>query len=438
MQTWLNVFLHRTERFPNNTQRRTHNYQPPMTFSNDFTPDGCSASSGKTVTFGAGQGFDGIYKFADQHNVTVVGGSSQTVGAAGGWITGGGHSALSPTLGLGVDNVQQLRAILPNGTYVTANRCHNQDLFFALRGGGGGTFGVVMEMTTQAHPQLTLQAAEFVFASATPAATKELITILVANANKWASEGWGGYLFPAAESPLLSIVVLMTPHLTTTEATKSMQPLSDFGKQFGNVNITGGVKQYNSFYDVYEAALANGLQNSNGGGIALASRLVPTANFEGAENQAALTTQLTNIALSKSTTGAFETIPLFICVTTPNKDFVSDDGTSSVTPAWRDSTWHVIGTTSFDTEAKEPGLAKAFQAIHDRFSGLRALTPGSGAYQNEADVYEDDPVGAYWGQTNYDKLVAIKRTVDPGNVLSVRDGIGSQQKDSRFACYPDL
>lgn len=76
---------------------------------------------------------------------------------AGGWITGGGHSALSNTLGLGVDNAQQIKAVLPNGTYITANRCQNQDLFYALRGGGGGTFGVIMELTTTAHPATQLQ-----------------------------------------------------------------------------------------------------------------------------------------------------------------------------------------------------------------------------------------------------------------------------------------
>lgn len=86
-----------------------------MEFILDFIPEGCSAPAGNVITFGAGQQFDGIYQFAQKNNVTVVGGSSATVGAAGGWITGGGHSALSVTLGLGVDNVQQLRAILPNG-----------------------------------------------------------------------------------------------------------------------------------------------------------------------------------------------------------------------------------------------------------------------------------------------------------------------------------
>lgn len=86
-----------------------------MKFTTDFVPDGCSAPTGNVITFGAGQQFDGIYKFAQKNNASVIGGSSATVGAAGGWITGGGHSAQSVTLGLGVDNVQQLRAVLPNG-----------------------------------------------------------------------------------------------------------------------------------------------------------------------------------------------------------------------------------------------------------------------------------------------------------------------------------
>jgi len=123
----------------------------------NFIPEGCSAAAGKVVTFGAGQQFEGIYKFAEANKVTVVGGDGATVGAAGGWVTAGGHGLLSPVFGLGADNVQQFKVVLPDGTYVTANRCQNQDVFFALRGGGGGTFGVIMEVSTRAHPQQTLQ-----------------------------------------------------------------------------------------------------------------------------------------------------------------------------------------------------------------------------------------------------------------------------------------
>jgi FAD/FMN-containing dehydrogenase len=81
------------------TITRTHHIQPPITLQKGFIPQGCSDPVGDVITFGAGQQFAGIYKFAHEHNYRVVGGSSSTVGAAGGWITGGGHSLLSNELG---------------------------------------------------------------------------------------------------------------------------------------------------------------------------------------------------------------------------------------------------------------------------------------------------------------------------------------------------
>jgi hypothetical protein len=45
-----------------------------------------------------------VYQAADAHNVTVVGGAALSVGAAGGWAMGGGHSPLSHKYGLGVDS----------------------------------------------------------------------------------------------------------------------------------------------------------------------------------------------------------------------------------------------------------------------------------------------------------------------------------------------
>lgn len=92
----------------------------------------------------------------------AIGGACPTVGASGGYITGGGHSLLGPVHGLGVDNVMQMKAVLPNGTYVTASRCQNQDIFFALRGGGGASLGVVTETTARVFPEVPLQVSELI------------------------------------------------------------------------------------------------------------------------------------------------------------------------------------------------------------------------------------------------------------------------------------
>lgn len=45
-----------------------------------------------------------VYKAADKHNVVVVGGAARSVGAAGGWVQGGGHSPLGGMYGMGVDS----------------------------------------------------------------------------------------------------------------------------------------------------------------------------------------------------------------------------------------------------------------------------------------------------------------------------------------------
>jgi FAD/FMN-containing dehydrogenase len=46
--------------------------------------------------------------------------------------------------------------ITPTGEHLLANQCQNSDLFFALRGGGGGTFGFVLGATAKTHPQLVM------------------------------------------------------------------------------------------------------------------------------------------------------------------------------------------------------------------------------------------------------------------------------------------
>lgn len=52
---------------------------------------------------------------------------------------------LGPKYGLAVDNILQFRLVTANGTNLVANSNQNTDLFYALRGGGGGVWGVVYE-----------------------------------------------------------------------------------------------------------------------------------------------------------------------------------------------------------------------------------------------------------------------------------------------------
>jgi FAD/FMN-containing dehydrogenase len=84
-----------------------------------------------------------VLEHAERYNVTLVATTAPaclTMGLYGGWITGGGHSPLSSKFGLGADQVLDLKVVTADGRYVTANPQTNQDLFFAMRGGGGSMF----------------------------------------------------------------------------------------------------------------------------------------------------------------------------------------------------------------------------------------------------------------------------------------------------------
>ena len=104
------------------------------------------------VTTAPGSSWGEVYAAADAAHVVVVGGSEISVSSCGGYSFGGGHSWTGPAYGMAADNALRFDVVLANGTAVTASACSNEDLFWALRGGGGGTFGVVTSCTYAAHP----------------------------------------------------------------------------------------------------------------------------------------------------------------------------------------------------------------------------------------------------------------------------------------------
>lgn len=92
-----------------------------------------------------------VYALANASGAVVVGGSNPTVGLAG-WMQGGGHGPLSSSYGMGSDNLLEATVVLASGETVTANEFQHSDLYWALRGGGGGTFGVLTQAVVKAYP----------------------------------------------------------------------------------------------------------------------------------------------------------------------------------------------------------------------------------------------------------------------------------------------
>ena len=119
-----------------------------------FRPEGApgGASPLPAVSVGAGCLWGEVYRnVAVENGRYVQGGGCLTVGVAG-LVQGGGFGSLSKQFGTGAANLIEAEVVTADGRIRTVNRWRHPDLFFALRGGGGGTFGVVTRLTLRTHP----------------------------------------------------------------------------------------------------------------------------------------------------------------------------------------------------------------------------------------------------------------------------------------------
>jgi FAD/FMN-containing dehydrogenase len=108
-----------------------------------------------TAIVGAGTRLIDIYAALAQHGMVLPAGSCPTVGIAG-LTLGGGVGVLGRKFGLTCDNLLAAQVIVADGRVLTCDAIQDTDLFWALRGGGGGNFGVVTSFTFRVHPVATL------------------------------------------------------------------------------------------------------------------------------------------------------------------------------------------------------------------------------------------------------------------------------------------
>ncbi|KAG0352842.1 hypothetical protein BC939DRAFT_462832 [Gamsiella multidivaricata] len=408
-------------------------YMKSIAFDDNFVPDGAAngTSSNGAVILGSGVLWKDVYKAADEHNVIVVGGAEGTVGASGGFCQGGGHSPISPRHGLCVDNVLQYKVVTADGDLKVANVYQNKDLFWALRGGGGATFGVVVEAVYKTHsPFKNINQATYQLLFNGTETARKVLSRFLSHQVEWSETGWSGYSYFLRDVMLVSYYL---PDANITTAENSLSPFLKYVESLGNVKINGTVYSFPTFWSCFQAGSAATSNDTNAGtNTLLGSRLIPRRNFESSKGISQLTDALINIQGDLLNYGN----PLGVLITHLVAGGQVTKGTSaetSVLPAWRKALIHIavgVGWENTTPLAEQKLVARKLTEATQR---LRDITPGSGAYFNEADANEPNWQKNFFG-SNYARLKVIKDKVDPAGLFVCRNCVGSEDWSQDFIC----
>lgn len=374
------------------------------------------------VTTAPGVSFGEVYALADAHRVEVVGGSEISVSSCGGYTLGGGHSWMGPAHGMAVDNALRFTVVLANGTAVAASTCENPDLFWALRGGGGGNIGVVTSCTYRAHP----------FSPAGAAGAFVTVELLQGRASLAVLlDGWlsfaehlgdparsagvvvGGYYIPVLDAPEGThehVSFLLGVNGTTAQANAALAPVQAWIlAQPAHLSIIGAqvvpFVSLMAFHEAYDAG-----SEATGYAGTLGSRLIPAAALRNATTRAAIAQVLTNITFAMGLTGQLVTGGAVRA-----NDPAGDE--TSITPAWRTTGTHVSFGLAWPSNATAATRDAVFAYVSEMTGMLRDLTPDGGAYWSESDYDEPEWAESFWG-ANVARLRAIKAAVDPTGVFT--------------------
>jgi FAD/FMN-containing dehydrogenase len=161
---------------------------------------------GTTATVGAGASLVQVYDALGTRGRGIPGGSCPTVGIAG-LTQGGGVGVLTRAYGLTCDSVTAMQVVLADGRVVTASADEEPDLFWALRGGGGGHLGVATSFTfrTFSAPTITRAYVAWPFSAAGQVVPQWLRSVPNADPRLWATlKLLGGRTHPSGPALFMS------------------------------------------------------------------------------------------------------------------------------------------------------------------------------------------------------------------------------------------
>lgn len=427
-----------------------------VTLHDEFVARGCEGRQrpGPAVTVGAGALWMDVYDAViSKGGRYVQGGGCTTVGVAG-LIQSGGFGSFSKAFGLAAAGLLEAEVVTADGAVRIANPCTNPELFWALKGGGGGSLGVVTSLTlrTRELPE-TLGGAFGRIRATSDRAYRELVGHVVAHYHdRLFNPAWGEQIvFEDGDAVRVGMVF---QGLGRDEAAAAWQPFLDL--------VSGAPEDYVIEQPVaFLAAPARAMWDAefleqNAPGLVVRDDrpgAAPT-NFSWAANQgevgqflhgyrsawlpASLLAENRREELADALYAAARqwTVSLHFnkgLAGAPEAEIEAARDTA-MNPQVLDAFALAIvageGPPAFpDLPGREPDMEAARRAagrIDRAMDTLLTVAPDAGSYVSESDYFEEDWQRSFWG-SNYPRLAAVKREYDPNGLFFVHHGVGSEE-----------
>ena len=345
------------------------------------------------VRIGGGATWGQVAAALAPHDLAISSGDTKSVGVGGLTLTGGIGWKVRK-YGLALDNVAAAEVVTANGQVVHASAQENPELFWAIRG-GGGNFGIVTAFEFVAHPTTDVFYGKIAF----PA--PEAATVL---------QGWADYLRTAPEE-LTSVAAFANPFAGGPEAPVGIYVAFDgddpqlAAQAIDPIRRLGTVTGDDIALKPYADTLADGTTPPPG------IQLVLRSAFAGQESVPEVLQILAEVRTSerspfiavRSVGGAVSRVP--------------GDATAY---AHRQAELMVVTTTA--------GPKRAVEAARPALDVIwRRLAPHvNGAYANFLASATEQDVAAIYPTQTYQRLAAVKRRYDPGNLFARNHNIRPQ------------
>lgn len=421
-----------------------------VSLQDDFVPQGCRGNVPPTpaVTAEAGAVWIDLY-----HAVTaeagryVQGGGCTDVGVAG-LVQSGGFGSFSKCFGTAASGLLEAEIVTADGQIRIANACTNPDLFWAIKGGGGGSWGVITKVTLRTHelPSHFGAAWGTIRAKSDDAYRKLIARFVDFYARSLFNPNWGEQVTVAPDNTLeLSMV---QQGLDDAQANQAWQPFFDW--------VKAAPQEYSIADELHARATAardwwdvagnpsmipdrragapswhgwwQGDQEQVGGFIHGYDSLWLPASLLDARRQLQLADAL--FAASR-----FKKVYLHF-----NKglagapaDAIAAARDTATNPAVCDSFCLAIiadgEAPAYPGEPRPPldvaAARRDARAIDVATAELRKIAPNAGSYVSESNYFNANWQQAFFGG-NYARLRTVKQKYDPDGLFFVHHGVGCE------------